>query len=307
MKPFIRKLYLKERKGFNYTLCYGLFLFLQSFFFKLLSTQSQLSSPSVICLHGSIFSSICLFRILIVAKKTSQKSKTITSKLILSLSEVYEFTSFISLLLSLYWLNLTNLILIIRLFPFLLIFIGYGYDITNSEITCFLTYLSVFLIIFLPLIGRNQIIGLILGLISVVTKILSFRYWRKAVGLTIEIMLLGVGIISICLGGNLMINFGKKQMEEVTLKSWIFIILSSFCTYYKKIFFLKIMKNPKNIDKIILVNSITFLITIPIDLFMFNQNFGFRYLIFFLLFGNSIFFGINVYKRSQLDKNVINN
>jgi hypothetical protein len=64
------------------------------------------------------------------------------------------------------------------------------------------------------------------------------------------------------------------------------------------------MKNPKNIDKIILVNSITILITIPIDLFMFNQNFGFRYLILFLLFGNSIFFGINVCKRSQLDINL---
>ena len=114
-------------------------------------------------------------------------------------------------------------------------------------------------------------------------------------------MLLGVGLFSIGFGGNLMIRFGKKQMEKITIKSWILIILSSFCTYYKKIFFLKIMKNPKNIDKIILVNSITILITIPIDLFMFNQNFGFRYLILFLLFGNSIFFGINVCKRSQLD------
>ena len=306
MKAFIRTLNLKERKGFNYTLCYGLFLFLQLFFLKILLTQFQLSSYTVICLHGSIFSLICLFRIIIVIKKTSQKSKTINSKLIFSLSEFYEFLSFICLLLSLYWLNLTNLVLIIRFFPFLLIFIEYGYDMTNSEMTCFLTYITVFLIIFLPSIGGFQIIGMIIGMLSVIGKILSFKFWRNAIGLNIEIMLLGVGIFSIGFGGNLMIRFGKKQMEKVTLKSWIFIILSSFLTYYKKIFFLKIMKNPKNIDKIILVNSITYLITIPIDLFMFNQTFGFRYLILFLLFGNSILFGINVCKRSQLDKNLIN-
>jgi hypothetical protein len=289
MKAFIRTLNLKERKGFNYTLCYGLFLFLQSFFLKILITQYQLSSYTVICLQGSIFSLICLFRILIVIKKNSKKSKIFDSKLILSLSEFYEFISFICLLLSLYFLNLTNLILIIRLFPFLLIFIEYGYVMSNSEIICFLTYITVFLIIFLPSIGSFQIIGMIFGLFSVIGKILSFKYWRNAIGLTIEIMLLGVGLFSISFGGNLMIRFGKKQMEKITIKSWILIILSSFCTYYKKIFFLKIMKNPKNIDKIILVNSITILITIPIDLFMFNQNFGFRYLILFLLFGNSIF------------------
>jgi hypothetical protein len=304
MKAFIRTLNLKERKGFNYTLCYGLFLFLQSFFLKILITQYQLSSYTVICLQGSIFSLICLFRILIVIKKNSKKSKIFDSKLILSLSEFYEFISFICLLLSLYFLNLTNLILIIRLFPFLLIFIEYGYVMSNSEIICFLTYITVFLIIFLPSIGSFQIIGMIFGLFSVIGKILSFKYWRNAIGLTIEIMLLGVGLFSISFGGNLMIRFGKKQMEKITIKSWILIILSSFCTYYKKIFFLKIMKNPKNIDKIILVNSITILITIPIDLFMFNQNFGFRYLILFLLFGNSIFFGINVCKRSQLDINL---
>jgi type III secretory pathway component EscS len=177
---------------------------------------------------------------------------------------------------------------------------------TNSEIACFLTYLIVFFIIFLPLIGSIQMIGIIIGLLGIIGKILSFKYWRNAVGLTIEIMLLGVGIFCTAFGGNLMIRFGSEKMENIKLSAWVFIILTSFCTYYNKIFFLKIMKNTKNIDKIILVNSITFLVTIPIDFFMFKQKFSFRYLIFFLLLANSIFFGINVCKRSQHDKNLIN-
>jgi uncharacterized membrane protein len=119
-------------------------------------------------------------------------------------------------------------------------------------------------------------------------------------------MLLGVGIFCTAFGGNLMIRFGNEKMEKIKLSAWVFIILTSFCTYYNKIFFLKIMKNTKNIDKIILVNSITFLITIPIDFFMFKQKFSLRYLILFLLLANSIFFGINVCKRSQYEKNLIN-
>ena len=127
------------------------------------------------------------------------------------------------------------------------------------------------------------------------------QYWKHSRGIVIDLLLLSVGFISSSVGGILLL-FTSDKMEHLNFLGWVFIILNAFATYYTRIFLLKVIKVVSNVDKIVILNFPLIILAMPIDYFIFGEEFNWFYLSLILIGANSIFFTQILFRRSQMNK-----
>lgn len=301
MKAFIRKLSIRERKGYMHSIIYSVFYGLHILLTKFILYKLKLNYITLLSLSGSLLILMSFYRIF----RSIKKYKALKEKEKLSefnfLEGIYSFLVYGGLLASLNWTSLTNVVLITRLFPFISLFntlISESQSIPSFYLYCFFAYIFCFCIIFIPLIGSEQTPGIFLCLISVFFKFISNKYQYKAKGIKIDILILNIGFYSAYIGGILMVIFYNK-MEHIGKLLWFLIILNAFTTYIMKLFFNKLVKNNLNYIKLLLFNLMTLIIALPIDLILFNEHFSYFYLVLVLLLIDIYFFYKKVIKSKE--------
>ena len=292
MKAFIRKLSIKERKGYMHSIIYSVFSGLHILLTKFILYKLKLNYLTLLSLSGSLLILMSFYRIF----RSIKKYNTLKEKEKISdfnfLEGIYSFITYGGLLASLNWTSLTNVVLITRLFPFITMFNRFIHEsksIPSYYLYCFFIYIFCFCIIFFPLIGSNQTPGIFLCLISVIFKFVSNKYQYKEKGIKIDIIILNIGFYSAYFGGILMVIFYNK-MEYIGKLAWVLIILNAFTTYIMKIFLHKLVKNIFNHRKLLLFNILSLIIALPIDSIIFNEHFSYFYLILILLSIDIFFF-----------------
>ena len=303
MKAFIRKLSIKERKGYMHSIIYSVFCGLHILLTKFILYKLKLNYITLLSLSGSLLILMSFYRIF----RSIQKYNALKEKEKLSefnfLEGIYSFITYGGLLASLNWTSLTNVILITRLFPFITMFnrfISESQSIPSMYLYCFFIYIFCFCVIFFPLIGSEQTPGIFLCLISVIFKFISNKYQYKAKGIKIDIVMLNIGFYSAYIGGILMVIFYNK-MEHIGKLLWLLIILNAFTTYIMKIFINKLVKNNLNYRKLLILNLLALIIALPIDVILFNEHFSYFYLILALLSIDIFFFYKKVLKSKDTE------
>lgn len=303
MKPFIRSLNIRERKGYVFSVCYSCFVFFHLFIVKVVSSKLNLGYLTLITESGAVISLICFYRILMTLKKFT-KTNSLEIKKILH-GGIFSFLSYILIIASLYWSSITITCLMLRLYPFFFLISEYimnDYELTHSEITSFIISFITGLIIIISTANSEKTAGVFLGLLGLVFKVIATQYWKHSRGVAIDLLLLSVGFISAGVGGVLMV-FTYKNIEKLSPLAWIFIVLNAFATYYTRIFLLKVIKVISNVNKIVILNCLLLILALPVDYFVFGDKFNWYYLTLILIGVNSIFFTQNVFRRGQLAKN----
>ena len=303
MKAFIRKLSIKERKGYMHSIIYSVFCGLHILLTKFILYKLKLNYLTLLSLSGSLLILMSFYRIFRSIKKYNALKEKEKISDFNFLEGIYSFITYGGLLASLNWTSLTNVVLITRLFPFITMFnrfISESKSIPSFYLYCFFAYIFCFCIIFIPLIGSGQTPGIFLCLISVIFKFVSNKYQYKTKGIKIDILILNIGFYSAYFGGILMVIFYNK-MEHIGKLLWILIILNAFTTYIMKIFLNKLVKNNQNYRKLLLLNLMALIIALPIDLIIFNEHFSYFYLILILLSLDIFFFYKKVIKSKDSD------
>ncbi len=75
-----------------------------------------------------------------------------------------------------------------------------------------------------------------------------------------------------------------NKMEYIGKLLWFLIVLNAFTTYLMKIFFNKLIKNNSNHQKLLILNIIILIFSIPIDYFFLDESFNYYYLCVIFLF-----------------------
>ena len=301
MKAFIRKLSINERKGYMNSIIYSIFCGIHLLTTKIILKKLKIHYLTLLSLSGSLLILMSFYRIFRSFKKyqaIKEKEKLIQ---ISFLHGIYSFIIYGGILASLNWTSLTNIVIIARLFPFLVMFnrfISESESIPSHHLYCFLGYIFCFLMIFVPLLSTEQAPGIFLCLISIFFKFISNKFWSKAKGIQVDILVLHIGFYSAYVGGLLMVII-YNQMEHIGKLLWFLIILNAFTTYIMKIFLHKLIKNKRNNYKLLILNIIVLYLTIPIDLIIFKEKFSYYYLVLFILFIDRFFFHKKVIKSKE--------
>ena len=309
MKAFIRKLGINERRGYMHSIIYTLFCGIHILLTKIILYKTKIHFLALLSLSGSLLILMSFYRIF----RSIKKYKAIKDKEKLLqidfLQGIYSFISYAGLIASLNWTSLTNVVFIIRLFPFIVMFntfISDSKSIPAHYIYCFIIYIFCFLIIFIPLLSSAHAPGIFLSLTSSIFKIISNKYWFQAKGIKVDIIVLNIGFHSACIGGILMVVIYSK-MEHISALLWCLIILNAFTTYFMKIFFNKLIRNKTNNQKLLFFNIIFLIIALPIDYFLFKESFGYYYLVLLCLSIDIFFFYKNEVKVIKNKKDNIDN
>ena len=303
MKAFIRKLSIKERKGYMHSIIYSVFCGLHILLTKFILYKLKINYLTLLSLSGSLLILMSFYRIFRSIKKYNALKEKEKISDFNFLEGIYSFITYGGLLASLNWTSLTNVVLITRLFPFITMFnrlIAESKSIPSYHLYCFFVYIFCCCLIFIPLIGSNQTPGIFLCLISVIFKFVSNKYQFKTKRIKIDIIILNIGFYSAYFGGILMVIFYDK-MEHIGKLLWFLIILNAFTTYIMKIFLNKLVKNNFNYRKLLLLNLMALIIALPIDLIIFNEHFSYFYLILILLSLDIFFFYKKVIKSKDSD------
>lgn len=303
MKAFIRKLSIKERKGYTYSIIYSIFYGLHILITKIILYKLKIHYLTLLSLSGSLLILMSFYRIFRSIKKFQSLKEKDKLNQIDILQGICSFIVYGSLLASLNWTSLTNVVLISRLFTFIIMFntfIKESESIPSYYLYCFLGYLFPFLMIFIPLLSKNQAPGIFCCLISVIFAFILSKYFSQAKGIRVDIIALNIGFYSSYLGGILMIILYNK-MEHISKLLWVLIILNTFTAYCMNIFLHKLVKNKTNYQKLLILNLMTLTIVLPIDLFLFKENFSYNYYLLLILFLDIFFFYKKVIKSKEND------
>ena len=225
MKAFIRKLSIKERRGFVNSIIYTIFSFLHIIITKTILFNSKLSFITIIFISGSLIIMMSFYRIFRLMKKfKTNKKENIKINFIVGLNS---FISYFCLIAAIDSTSLTNIVFITRLYPFLVMLIriiSKTENFSNRYLINFLIYIFSFFFIFIPALFRESGFGVVFCLISVIFKFSSLKYLSNAKSLNVDLLMLNVGFYNAFFGGLIIITTFDK-IESVGKLMWILIIL----------------------------------------------------------------------------------
>ena len=303
MKAFIRKLSIKERKGFINSIIYSIFSFIYVILTKYILYRSKISFITLLFISGSILIIMGFYRIIRLIKKFKS-----TEKENIKINFIAGFNSFLSyffLTASIASTSLTNITFITRLYPYLIMLnnhLSKDVNIPKSQLVSFLIYIFSFLIIFFPALYRESGFGVFFCLLSIIFKFSSLQYLSKAKGVNIDLLMLNIGFYNAFFGGIIVIITFDK-IEHIGKVSWILIILNALTTYFMKIFLNKVLKgNSNNEQKLMILNVLVMLFVLPFDFYVFGQTFYYNYLVLIFSFVDFFFFYKKVKKFIKSDR-----
>ena len=302
MKAFIRRLSINERKRYMLSIIYSTFCGIHILITKIILIKLKIHYLTLLTLSGSLLILMSFYRIFRSIKKYQAIREKEQLTQVNILQGIYSFIIYGGLLASLNWTSLTNVVLITRLFPFIVMFnkfISASISIPSYLLYCFLAYIFCFLMIFIPLLNTNQAPGIFLCLISVIFKFITNKFWSQAKGIKIDILVLNIGFYSAYIGGILMVIIYDK-MQHIGKLGWFLIILNALATYNMKIFLNKLIKNKRNNLKLLILNIMILIIALPIDLLFFKERFNYYYFVLVLLSIDIFFFYKKVIKQKTI-------
>ncbi len=301
MRRFLRNLTIKEREGIASSICYFSFLGLHLISIKYLATVKKIDFLTIVTSTGSMVSLISIYRILMSTKKINQNN--IEETLLIFNGGIFAFFTFAGTIASLYWISLNKLILILRLYPFLFLvyeYISNSYQIPQHIINCFIFNIICILFNLLNALDE-QGPGIFIGLFSIISKVISTKYWKKSTGIKIDLMMFSIAFYSVGIGGYINMTFlgGKYNLDYF---DWFLTVLNAFFIYYSRIFVIKVVSSIINVDKIIIMNFFCLNILFFVDFVFFDVKFHISDVIIFLIGIDSIYFIKKLIDRSKMDK-----
>ena len=302
MKAFIRRLSINERKGYMHSIIYSTFCGIHILITKIILIKLKIHYLTLLTLSGSLLILMSFYRIFRSIKKYQAIKEKEQLTQVNVLQGIYSFIIYGGLLASLNWTSLTNVVLITRLFPFIVMFNNFIYEsksIPSYHLYCFLAYIFCFLMIFIPLLNTNQAPGIFLCLISVIFKFITNKFWSQAKGIKVDILVLNIGFYSAYLGGILMVIIYDK-MQHIGKLGWFLIILNALASYNMKIFLNKLIKNKRNNLNLLILKIMILIIALPIDLLFFKERFSYYYFVLVFLSIDIFFFYKKVIKQKTI-------
>ena len=303
MKAFIRKLSIKERKGYVNSIIYTIFSFLHIIITKSIFYHSKISFITLIFISGSLLIMMSFYRIFRLMKKfKSIQKENIKMNFIVGLNS---FLSFFFLIASIDSTSLTNIVFISRLYPFLVMFyhtLTKPENISNHQLISFIIYFFSFLIIFFPALYQDTGFGVVYALLSIIFKFSSLTYLSNAKGLNVDLLMLNIGFFNAFFGGLIVVTT-FDEIEHVGKFMWILIILNALCTYFMKIFLNKVLKGNGGEQKLMFLSVIALLFIIPFDFYVFEQPFYYNDLVLIFSFTEIYFFYKTVKKVIKTNTN----
>ena len=303
MKAFIRKLSIKERKGYVNSIIYTIFSFLHIIITKSIFYHSKISFITLIFISGSLLIMMSFYRIFRLMKKfKSIQKENIKMNFMVGLTS---FLSFFFLIASIDSTSLTNIVFISRLYPFLVMLnhtITKPENISNHQLVSFIIYFFSLLIIFFPALYQDTGFGVVYALLSIIFKFSSLTYLSNAKGLNVDLLMLNIGFFNAFFGGLIVVTT-FDEIEYVGKFMWILIILNSLCTYFMKIFLNKVLKGNGGEQKLMFLSVIALLFIIPFDFYVFQQPFYYNDLVLIFSFTEIYFFYKTVKKVIKTNTN----
>ncbi len=303
MKAFIRKLSIKERKGYVNSIIYTIFSFLHIIITKSIFYHSKISFITLIFISGSLLIMMSFYRIFRLMKKfKSIQKENIKMNFMVGLNS---FLSFFFLIASIDSTSLTNIVFISRLYPFLVMLnhtLTKPENISNHQLVSFIIYFFSFLIIFFPALYQDTGFGVVYALLSIIFKFSSLTYLSNAKGLNVDLLMLNIGFFNAFFGGLIVVTT-FDEIEHVGKFMWILIILNALCTYFMKIFLNKVLKGNGGEQKLMFLNVIALLFIIPFDFYVFEQPFYYNDLVLIFSFTEIYFFYKTVKKVIKTNTN----
>ena len=303
MKAFIRKLSIKERKGYVNSIIYTIFSFLHIIITKSIFYHSKISFITLIFISGSLLIMMSFYRIFRLMKKfKSIQKENIKMNFMVGLTS---FLSFFFLIASIDSTSLTNIVFISRLYPFLVMLnhtITKPENISNHQLVSFIIYFFSFLIIFFPALYQDTGFGVVYALLSIIFKFSSLTYLSNAKGLNVDLLMLNIGFFNAFFGGLIVVTT-FDEIEHVGKFMWILIILNALCTYFMKIFLNKVLKGNGGEQKLMFLSVIALLFIIPFDFYVFEQPFYYNDLVLIFSFTEIYFFYKTVKKVIKTNTN----
>lgn len=303
MKAFIRKLSIKERKGYVNSIIYTIFSFLHIIITKSIFYHSKISFITLIFISGSLLIMMSFYRIFRLMKKfKSIQKENIKMNFMVGLTS---FLSFFFLIASIDSTSLTNIVFISRLYPFLVMLnhtITKPENISNHQLISFIIYFFSLLIIFFPALYQDTGFGVVYALLSIIFKFSSLTYLSNAKGLNVDLLMLNIGFFNAFFGGLIVVTT-FDEIEHVGKFMWILIILNALCTYFMKIFLNKVLKGNGGEQKLMFLSVIALLFIIPFDFYVFEQPFYYNDLVLIFSFTEIYFFYKTVKKVIKTNTN----
>ena len=303
MKAFIRKLSIKERKGYVNSIIYTIFSFLHIIITKSIFYHSKISFITLIFISGSLLIMMSFYRIFRLMKKfKSIQKENIKMNFMVGLTS---FLSFFFLIASIDSTSLTNIVFISRLYPFLVMLnhtLTKPEDISNHQLVSFIIYFFSFLIIFFPALYQDTGFGVVYALLSIIFKFSSLTYLSNAKGLNVDLLMLNIGFFNAFFGGLIVVTT-FDEIEHVGKFMWILIILNALCTYFMKIFLNKVLKGNGGEQKLMFLSVIALLFIIPFYFYAFEQPFYYNDLVLIFSFTEIYFFYKTVKKVIKTNTN----
>jgi len=303
MKAFIRKLSIKERKGYVNSIIYTIFSFLHIIITKSIFYHSKISFITLIFISGSLLIMMSFYRIFRLMKKfKSIQKENIKMNFMVGLNS---FLSFFFLIASIDSTSLTNIVFISRLYPFLVMLnhtLTKPENISNHQLVSFIIYFFSFLIIFFPALYQDTGFGVVYALLSIIFKFSSLTYLSNAKGLNVDLLMLNIGFFNAFFGGLIVVTT-FDEIEHVGKFMWILIILNALCTYFMKIFLNKVLKGNGGEQKLMFLSVIALLFIIPFDFYVFEQPFYYNDLVLVFSFTEIYFFYKTVKKVIKTNTN----
>ena len=303
MKAFIRKLSIKERKGYVNSIIYTIFSFLHIIITKSIFYHSKISFITLIFISGSLLIMMSFYRIFRLMKKfKSIQKENIKMNFMVGLNS---FLSFFFLIASIDSTSLTNIVFISRLYPFLVMLnhtITKPENISNHQLVSFIIYFFSFLIIFFPALYQDAGFGVVYALLSIIFKFSSLAYLSNAKGLNVDLLMLNIGFFNAFFGGLIVVTT-FDEIEHVGKFMWILIILNALCTYFMKIFLNKVLKGNGGEQKLMFLSVIALIFIIPFDFYVFEQPFYYNDLVLIFSFTEIYFFYKTVKKVIKTNTN----
>lgn len=303
MKAFIRKLSIRERRGFVNSIIYTIFSFLHIILTKTILYNSNISFITILFISGSLLIIMSCYRIFRLMKKIkSSKKENLRINFQVGLNS---FISYFCLLAAIDSTTLTNIIFISRLYPFL-IMINRSISsperetIHNHQLINFFVYIFSFLFIFFPALYIDSGFGVVFCLISVIFKFSSCNYLSEAKSINVDLLMLNVGFFNAFFGG-IIVLMTFDEVDHIGKLMWLLIILNTLISYFMKIFMNKVLKGGSNEQKLMILNVLALFLILPFDFYVFGQKFYYNYLIIVFSFVEIFFFYKKVKKVIKSD------
>ncbi len=308
MKRFLRNLTLIEREGLASSICYFSFLTFHLISIKYLIIMREIGYLTILSNIGIVIALIWTYRLFMSLKKINQNNILLIN--LMSNGGIFAFLTFAGTILSLYWISINNLILIFRLYPFLIFineYISNGYQIPQYIIYSFILNIASILFILIPTLNE-QGPGIFIGLLSIFFKVISTKYWKgkDSNGIKIDVMMLSIALYSVGIGYYIILTL-NYNVEYLGKFGWFLTILNGFTIYYTRIFIIQVINKIINIDKIIIINGVCLINLYFIDIFFFNKTFHIVDLTLLIIMLDSLYYIYRLYKKkSEMDKSLNN-